>query len=156
MSEENISKNVLYVDDEIHNLNSFRAVFRRSYNVFTAISADEGRKILKENEIHLIITDQRMPEMSGIEFLETIIPDYPNIPRVLLTGYTDISAVIDAINRGSVYKYVQKPWSEEELRATIESALNLHFEIKSKEELTDKLLVTNEQMEFLLRHNSLS
>ncbi len=156
MDEKNTYKNVLYVDDEVHNLNSFRAVFRRTYNVFTALSADEGQKILESNEIHLIITDQRMPEMTGIEFLESIIPIYPNIPRVLLTGYTDITAVIDAINRGSVYKYVQKPWAEEELRSTIESALTLFVETKNKEEITDKLLTTNEQMEFLLRQNSLS
>ncbi|MGC4234367.1 MAG: response regulator [Niabella sp.] len=156
MIEENIYKNILYIDDEIHNLNSFRAVFRRSYNIFTALSADEGRKILKENDIHLIITDQRMPEITGIEFLESIIKDHPHVPRILLTGYTDINAVIDAINKGSVYKYVQKPWSEEELRTTIEEALKLYTSSKNKEELTEKLILTNEQLEFLLRQNLLS
>lgn len=156
MMEENIYKNILYVDDEVHNLNSFRAVFRRSYNIFTASSAEEGRTILKENDIHLIITDQRMPEMTGIEFLESIIKDHPQVPRVLLTGYTDINAVIDAINKGSVYKYVQKPWAEEELRATIEEALKLYAGSKNKDELTEKLILTNEQLEFLLRQNLLS
>jgi len=156
MIEENNYKNILYIDDEVHNLNSFRAVFRRSYNIFTAPSAHEGRKVLQETDIHLIITDQRMPEMTGIEFLESIIKDYPHIPRILLTGYTDINAVIDAINKGSVYKYVQKPWSEEELRATIEDALKLYAFSKNKEELTEKLIITNEQLEFLLRQNLLS
>ncbi|WP_346236073.1 response regulator [Niabella insulamsoli] len=156
MGEENNYKNILYVDDEVHNLNSFRAVFRRSYNIFTALSAEEGRKILAENTIHLIITDQRMPGTTGIEFLESIIKDHPSVPRILLTGYTDINAVIDAINKGSVYKYVQKPWSEEELRSTIENALKLYTTTKSQEELTDKLLTTNEQLEFLLRQNLLS
>lgn len=156
MAENNIYKNILYVDDEIHNLNSFRAVFRRSYNVFTALSAKEGKKILDENTIHLIITDQRMPETTGIEFLESVIKDHPAIPRILLTGYTDINAVIDAINKGSVYKYVQKPWSEEELRETIENALKIYTNSKNKEQLTEKLITTNEQLEFLLRQNLLS
>ena len=97
-----------------------------------------------------------MPEMTGIEFLESIIKDFPAIPRVLLTGYTDINAVIDAINKGSVYKYVQKPWAEEELRETIENALILYSRGKNKEELTEKLITTNEQLEFLLRQNLLS
>lgn len=156
MTEENIFKNILYVDDEIHNLNSFKAVFRRSYTIYTAISSTEARKILSEHEIHLIITDQRMPEETGIEFLESIIHDYPNIPRVLLTGYTDITAVIDAINRGAVYKYVQKPWIEEELKATIDEALNIYKLSRNKKELTEKLLLTNDQLEFLLRQNLLS
>jgi DNA-binding NtrC family response regulator len=156
MAENNIYKNILYVDDEIHNLNSFRAVFRRSYNVFTALSAKEGKTILDENTIHLIITDQRMPETTGIEFLEAIIKDHPAIPRILLTGYTDINAVIDAINKGSVYKYVQKPWSEDELRETIENALKIYTNSKNKEQLTEKLITTNEQLEFLLRQNLLS
>lgn len=156
MGEENIYKNILYVDDEVHNLNSFRAVFRRSYTIFTASSAEEGRQILKENNIHLIITDQRMPETTGIEFLESIIKDFPAVPRILLTGYTDINAVIDAINKGSVYKYVQKPWSEDELRTTIENALKLYNNSKSQEELTEKLISTNDQLEFLLRQNLLS
>lgn len=156
MDENLIYKNILYVDDEIHNLNSFRAVFRRSYTIFTAINAEEGKEILKNNDIHVIITDQRMPEITGIEFLESILKDYPNVPRILLTGYTDINAVIDAINKGSVYKYVQKPWEEEELRKTINEALALYASIKSKDALTDNLLTTNEQLEFLLRQNLLS
>lgn len=156
MSEEQISKNILYIDDEIHNLNSFKAVFRRAYNVYTASSGKEGIEILKTNEIHVIITDQRMPEMTGIEFLESIVKDYPDIPRILLTGYSDINAVIDAINKGSVYKYVQKPWKEELLKETIDEALKLFSLVKGKEELTEKLLLTNEQLEFLLRQNLLS
>ncbi len=149
-------KNILYVDDEVHNLNSFKASFRRDYTVFTAINAMDGRKILEQNEIHVIITDQRMPEMTGIEFLESIIKDFPAPPRILLTGYADITAVIDAINKGSVYKYVQKPWDDEELRATIDGALELYRLKKKKEELTETLMVTNEQLEFLLRQNLLS
>ncbi|GAB3007624.1 hypothetical protein GCM10027051_04510 [Niabella terrae] len=156
MEQTKAYNNILYLDDEVHNLNSFRAIFRRTYKIFTANTAEEARKILNENEIHLIITDQRMPQVTGIEFLESIIPQFPNIPRILLTGFTDINAVIDAINRGSVFKYVQKPWKEEELRETIDAALQIFSAHKNRDHLTEKLVTTNEQLEFLLRQNLLS
>lgn len=147
---------ILYIDDEVHNLNSFKASFRRDYEIFTALSAAEGFRILEDHDIHIIITDQRMPVMTGIEFLEAIIQKYPDPPRILLTGYADIDAVINAINKGSIYKYVQKPWDDDELRETINNALDLYALKKKKEELTEKLIVTNEQLEFLLRQNLLS
>ena len=148
--------NVLYVDDEIHNLNSFKASFRRLFNVFTAESAIDGRKILEEENIQVIITDQRMPVTTGIEFLESIIPHFPDPIRILLTGYADINAVIDAINKGQVYRYIQKPWMEEDLRINIEKAFEIYTLRKENRELTDKLLIANDQLEFLLRQNLLS
>jgi response regulator RpfG family c-di-GMP phosphodiesterase len=147
---------VLYVDDEVHNLNSFKAGFRRLFNVFTAESAVEGRKILESENIHVIITDQRMPVMTGIEFLESIIPQYPDPIRILLTGYADINAVIDAINKGQVYKYIQKPWMDEDLRINIEKAYEIYALRKENRELTEQLLLANKQLEFLLRQNLLS
>ncbi|MFT3903687.1 MAG: response regulator [Niabella sp.] len=148
--------NVLYVDDEVHNLNSFKACFRRDYNVFLAENANEGLKVLEANDIQIIITDQRMPGMTGIEFLESILESYPEPIRMLLTGYADISAVIDAINKGQVYKYVQKPWEEADLRMSIDKALELYYLRKENKELTKKLLEVNEQLEFLLRQRLLS
>ncbi len=148
--------NVLYIDDEIHNLNAFKAVFRRDFNIFLAENAFEAREILRGNEIHVIITDQRMPGMVGTEFLASIIDEYPDIIRILLTGYADINAVIDAINKGQIYKYIQKPWEEEELRSTIQSALELYSMKKNGEDLTKNLMLTNEQLEFLLRQKLLS
>jgi len=147
---------VLYVDDETHNLNSFKAGFRRLFNVFTAVSAAEGRKILETESIQIIITDQRMPVMTGIEFLESIIPDFPDPIRILLTGYADINAVIDAINKGQVYKYIQKPWMDEDLRINIEKAYEIYALRKENRELTEQLLLANKQLEFLLRQNLLS
>lgn len=149
------SINVLYVDDELHNLNSFKAGFRRLFNIFTAESALEGRKILESENIHVIITDQRMPVMTGIEFLESIIPDFPDPIRILLTGYADINAVIDAINRGQVYKYIQKPWMDEDLRINIEKAFEIYSLRKENRELTQQLILANKQLEFLLRQNNL-
>lgn len=148
--------NVLYVDDEVNNLISFKAGFRRLFNVFVAESAIEGRKILATEDIQVVITDQRMPVMTGIEFLESIIPDFPDPIRILLTGYADINAVVDAINKGQVYKYIQKPWLAEDLRINIERAYEIYSLRKENRELTAKLLMTNKQLEFLLRQNLLS
>lgn len=142
---------VLYVDDEINNLNSFKAAFRRDFTIFTAQSAQEGRKILDNNEIGVIITDQRMPLMTGIEFLESILPVYPDTIRILLTGFADINAVMDAINRGQVYKYLVKPWHNEELKMYIQNALEIYHLRKENKELSQKLKLANIELENLLK-----
>jgi response regulator RpfG family c-di-GMP phosphodiesterase len=116
------SISVLYLDDEMHNLTAFRASFRRNFNVFTAINAIDAKEVLEKEDIHVIVTDQRMPVTTGVDFLESIIPLFPKPIRILLTGYADINAVIDSINRGHVYSYIQKPWSEEELKTSIQKA----------------------------------
>ncbi|WP_226389867.1 response regulator [Penaeicola halotolerans] len=148
--------NILYVDDEVNNLHSFKAAFRKDYNVFVAESGLEGQKILAENPIEIIITDQRMPGMTGVEFLETIIPLYPEPIRILLTGYTDIQAVIDAINKGQVYHYITKPWEEQYLKNIIKNAYEMFALRKENKELTKSLIRANEQLEFLLRQKLLS
>src|SRR3984885_758200 len=146
-----MSYGVLYVDDEINNLNSFKAAFRRDFDIYTAQSAREGRKILESNEIGVIITDQRMPVMTGIEFLESIIPVYPDTIRILLTGFSDVNAVMDAINRGQVYKYLVKPWADEELRMYIKNAIELYHLRKENRELANKLELANKQLENLTK-----
>jgi response regulator RpfG family c-di-GMP phosphodiesterase len=148
--------NILFVDDEVHNLNAFKASFRRSFNVFTAESAKEAMPILAEHAIQIIITDQRMPQMSGVEFLESILEAYPDPIRILLTGYADIAAVIDAINKGQVYLYITKPWQETELKLYIEKAFEVFQLRKENKELTKKLLIVNEQLEFMLRQKLIS
>ena len=148
-----VSINVLYVDDEVYNLTAFRAGFRRDFNIFTAESAAEGLKILRTEDIHVIVTDQRMPVTTGIEFLESIIPEFPEPIRILLTGYADINAVIDAINKGHVYKYIQKPWSDTDLKMNIEKAFEIYTLRKENRELTERLIISNKQLEYLLRQN---
>src|SRR6185312_5301415 len=101
---------VLYIDDESHNLTAFMAEFRRYYNVFTTTSAREAIGILQKNDIDVIITDQRMPEMTGVQFLEAVISEFPNPVRMILTGFSDIDAITKAINTGSVLRYITKPW----------------------------------------------
>ncbi len=148
--------NILYVDDEVNNLISFKATFRLRYKIFTAESARDAMKILDEHNIHIIITDQRMPEMTGVEFLVNILETHPDPIRILLTGYADLNAVIDAVNKGKIYHYLSKPWNEEELNNTILQAFEIYKNRKDEKEITDKLQVTNDQLEFLLRQKLLS
>lgn len=154
IKEEKIK--ILYVDDEENNLQAFKASFRRDYKVFIAISAQEAREFLKTQEVDIIITDQRMPEETGVDFLASIIPLYPDPIRILLTGYTDIQAVIDAINKGQVYHYLTKPWEEDYLRTVIKNAFEIYALRKENKKLTEDLIKSNDQLEFLLRQNLLS
>jgi response regulator RpfG family c-di-GMP phosphodiesterase len=147
---------VLYVDDEVNNLQAFKATFRRDYKIFLAESAKNGREILLKEDINVIITDQRMPEENGVDFLESIIPMHPDPMRILLTGYTDIQAVIDAINKGKVYHYLTKPWEEDYLRTVVKNAYEVYSLRKENKQLTDSLIKANDQLEFLLRQNLLS
>ncbi len=140
---------VLYVDDEINNLNSFKAAFRRDFEIYTAQSAREGRKVLDSNEIGVIITDQRMPGMTGIEFLESILAIYPDTIRILLTGFSDMNAVMDAINRGQVYKYLVKPWQNDELKLYIQNALEIYHLRRENKDLAHKLQLANKELELL-------
>jgi response regulator RpfG family c-di-GMP phosphodiesterase len=148
--------NILYVDDEVNNLISFKATFRIKYNVFTAESGEEAIKLLKDNTINVIITDQRMPGMTGVEFLESILQEHPDPMRLLLTGYADMNAVIDAVNKGKIFHYLSKPWNEEELDMTIQRAYEIYNKRIAEKELNDKLTISNEQLEFLLRQKLLS
>ncbi len=157
MGDDNLKKiSVLYVDDEEHNLMSFKATFRIKYKVFTAISGEEAIKIMDSEKIEIIITDQRMPNMTGVQFLESILDRHPDPMRILLTGYADLNAVIDAVNKGKIFHYLTKPWNEEELDSTIQRAFDVYKLRKEEKELTEKLGVTNSQLEFLLRQQLLS
>ena len=154
--ESQIKINVLYVDDEEQNLVSFKASFRRYFSIFTANSASDAQKILKENIIHVLITDQRMPETTGTELLAKAVLDYPDQIRILLTGYTDIEALKDAVNRGHIFRYLEKPWNDDELRKTIEDSFHVYNIKKEQDELNKKILLTNEQLEFMLRQKLIS
>jgi DNA-binding NtrC family response regulator len=111
---------------------------------------------MKQKDFELIITDQRMPGMTGVEFLSSIIKDHPDPIRILLTGYADIQAVIDAVNKGQIYQYVSKPWDEQQLRVIISNAFEIFSLRRENKELMKSLLRANEQLEFLLRQKLLS
>jgi class 3 adenylate cyclase len=142
---------ILYVDDEEHNLISFEATFRKEYKVQTAKSAEEGISIMRENDIRLVITDQRMPEMTGIQFLEKIAPEFPDTIRMILTGFSDIGVIVEAINSGRVFRYITKPWDENELRMTIENAKQMFDLQASNRELMISLQQKVEEQEKTLR-----
>jgi len=154
MEDKKIS--ILYVDDEENNLFSFKATFRLKYKVFTAISGAEAIDLVKNNPIDIIITDQRMPEMTGVEFLEKIIEINAAPMRILLTGYTDMAAVVDAVNKGKIFHYLNKPWSEKELDDTIQHAYEVYMERQKIIETNAKLESSNDQLEFMLRQKLLS
>jgi response regulator RpfG family c-di-GMP phosphodiesterase len=154
MSAEKIS--VLYVDDEENNLFSFKATFRIKYQVHTAISGAEALRILETKPVHIIITDQRMPEMTGVEFLEKVLVKYPDPMRILLTGYADMGAVVDAVNKGKIFHYLAKPWNEEELDITITRAYQKYVEKIELKDMNEKLSDSNDQLEFMLRQKLLS
>jgi class 3 adenylate cyclase len=146
--------NVLYVDDEINNLNSFRAALRRHYNVFTAESGEEGIDIISKNDIHVVVTDQRMPNMTGVQFLQHIPTEQDNI-RIILTGFSDIESIIEAINTGKVYRYITKPWDKEELKITIDNAVETVMLRRSNKKLISELQANNEHLEEKVRNRTL-
>ncbi len=127
---------VLYVDDEQNNLNSFRSTFRRDYRIYTANNAVEALKSLKSHsDIKVIISDQRMPDVTGVEFFEKIRYIYPNKVRIILTGYSDIKAVMDAINKGQVYRFIDKPWNNNLVKLAIQDGIDL---FNTRHSLADK------------------
>ena len=112
---------VLYIDDEANNLVGFKANFRMDYNVLVADSADAGMEMLiKHPDVKVILCDQRMPNKTGVQFFEEVTQRFPAPVRMLITGYTDIESVINAINRGHIFRYITKPWQETDVRAAIE------------------------------------
>ena len=114
---------ILYVDDEKSNLRVFKSLFKKLFNVYVTEHVSEAFEILKDNEIHLVITDQRMPEMTGTEFLEKMIVDYPDMISIILTGFTDIEVIKRAVNKVGIYKYITKPWDFGEMKSTIDKAM---------------------------------
>lgn len=154
--EENQKIRILYLDDEVNNLESFKANFRKVYEIYTAETAPAAMQLLKDHEIEIIITDQRMPNTTGVEFLESVIEEYPDPIRMLLTGYADIEAVIDAINKGKIYHYTTKPFNADELKITIDKAYEVYSLRKENKELMKSLLQVNSQLEFMLRQKLIS
>lgn len=152
--EEKIS--ILFVDDEENNLHSFKATFRQKYRIHTAISGKEGLEILEEFPIDIIITDQRMPEMSGIEFLEKATEINPDAIRIIMSGYSEFTVVKEAINKGKVFYYLDKPWVENEIEEIIVLAYAVLVERKKSKMKTDELEELNQYLEFLLRQKLLS
>lgn len=138
---------LLYVDDEATNLRVFKSNFRKYFNVFTTTNPLEAVDILRDNDIQVIVTDQRMPEMTGTELLERILPDHPDLIKIILTGFTDIEAIKDGINRCGIYKYITKPWNFEEMKGVLERGLESYQEAIDSEDHIKGLEDTNVELE---------
>jgi len=143
---------LLFVDDEKNILSSLKRLFRsEGYAIYLANSGAEGLEILDKEKIDLVISDMRMPEMNGAEFLEKVAKKWPKITRILLTGYSEVSATIDAVNKGNIYKYISKPWEDNDIKLTVKNAL----ESQEIEKERDRLLVlTRQQNEELKEFNT--
>jgi DNA-binding NtrC family response regulator len=125
-----ISKpNILFLDDEVRIVNALQALFRADYNVFTATDPRMALNIVKENTIHVVVSDQRMPGMLGVEVLRQIKEASPGTMRLLLTGYSDLEGIVGSVNEGEVFRYVNKPWNNDAIRSTIRLAAEVALKV---------------------------
>lgn len=130
---------LLIVDDEPEVLASLRSMFRRDYHVHAANRAEEALALLRTQEVHVVVSDQRMPGMSGTEFLARVRAEFPDVIRLMITGYADIESVIDAINRGNVYRYISKPWDPAELESIVRQAVDQYELVADRRRLLKEL-----------------
>lgn len=145
---EKAKNTILYVDDDEYNLMLFTEFMKQDYNVLTALSSAEGYSLLKENSIKVLITDQRMPEETGLEFIDRITPEFPDIIKIIFTAHVDHESALKAINQGGIYRYVMKPWNFQEMTQTLQNAIcefdlraenqNLIKQLKSKNAVLEK------------------
>ena len=154
---------VLLVDDEENILHSLKRLLRKEeYRLFTASSSAEGLKILEGNDIHLVISDQRMPKVSGTEFLAQVKERHPDSIRIILTGYTDVDSITESINKGHIYKFFLKPWNDQGLKLEIKKALEQYDLIQANKKLNKKvgeqnlaLKKINENLEMLVKERTM-
>jgi len=145
MTEE--KSRILYVDDEVINLRNFKALFRRRYQIFTVTSGQEALELLKNEHIDVLVTDQMMPSMTGLELLKIVNKQYPDMLLMILTGYSEMSVIKEAINECGIYCYLNKPWEKELLERTFERALEHQKLIREREKLIVLLNKHNEELE---------
>jgi DNA-binding NtrC family response regulator len=135
------NRTILFVDDEEKVLKSLqRGLMDEPYNLLFANSGKEALKILENNEVHIIVTDMRMPEMSGLELLRIVKDKYPQIVRLVLSGYTQVTTLLTAINQGEIFKFITKPWKlEEEFKSVLQQAVDYYNLRNERDELLKEL-----------------
>ncbi len=140
---------LLIVDDESNVLRSLkRLLFETDYRVLTAESGDEGLKMFEnESSIQLVVSDYRMPEMNGVEFLKRVKELHPDTIRIILSGYADVIAIVEAINDGQVYKFISKPWNDQDLLTTVMRAFEQYSLVQENRHLNEELLKRNKELE---------
>ena len=122
---------ILFVDDEEHIVKTLKSLFRNKYDIYTATSAMEALGIVTNDHIHVVVSDQRMPEMQGIELLREIKALSPTTMRLMLTGYSDLDAILGSINTGEIFRYIYKPWDNDEIKKTIDLAASVGLKIEA-------------------------
>ncbi|MBI5848955.1 MAG: response regulator [Nitrospirae bacterium] len=138
---------ILCVDDEPNVLNALKRLFLdNDYLIFTALSAPEGISILEREHVQLVISDYRMPSMNGVEFLREVYKRWPDTVRIVLSGYADASSIVAAINEGHIYKFIPKPWNDDELKITISNSIERYFLLKQNSELSAELTKKNTEL----------
>jgi len=137
---------ILYVDDLRTNLVLFQATFENDFNIILADSAMKALEILKEQEIQVLVTDQRMPDMTGTELLEIVAVEYPEIRRFLLTAFTDFETVVEAVNKGHIHGYINKPLQADEVRIAIKNSLEIYYLRKKNEQIMQQLEKANHEL----------
>lgn len=144
---------ILFVDDEANILSSLKRLFRPfGYRIFTAEGGAQGLEILSRENVDLVVSDMRMPEMNGAQFLEKVREQWPDTVRILLTGYAEIGATIDAINKGQIYRYVAKPWEDNDIALTVKHALQQKMLEREKQRLEALTQRQNEELKDLNAH----
>ena len=141
---------ILIVDDEKDNLEALRRLLRGDFEITITTSPFDALKLVQQNEYYVIVSDQRMPEMTGVELLEKVKNVCPSTTRILLTGYTDIDSVIGAINRGNIYRYIAKPWDPAELKITLKQAAEAFHLKRELERKNEALVLSNQQLQSAL------
>lgn len=134
-------RTVLFVDDEVRLLRSIeRGMLDEPYHLLFAESGKEGLKLLAENEVHVLVTDMRMPEMTGLELLKQVKEQYPQIVRLVLSGYTQASTLLTAINQGEIFRFITKPWKmEEDFKPAIQQAVEQYNREAERDRLMAQL-----------------
>jgi CheY-like chemotaxis protein len=145
---EDTPQTLLLVDDEPNTLSALRRMFRREpYEILMAGSGTEGLQLLQDHDVGVIISDYRMPEMTGVEFLRAVKSLYPDTLRIVLSGFTDLQSVTAAVNEGAVYKFLTKPWDDAELREITREAFRLHALQCENRRLNEELRTANTELE---------
>ena len=146
---------ILCVDDEPNVLNSVRRLFLdEEYEVFTAPTAQAGLEILDQEHIHIVISDYRMPNMNGVEFLREVRTRWPDTVRIVLSGYADMAAIVSAINEGEIYRFIPKPWNDDDLKVTVANAIERYHLLVKNAELSAELVKVNEELKGVLEEKS--
>jgi len=141
--------NVLYLDDDEDILVSYECIHRFDFNIFTTSSAKKAKEIIETNDIHIIIGDQRMPDITGLEFFASIIDKHPEPIRILLTGCSDIETIISYSNFNLIYGCLYKPFTPEEMKLVIKNAAEVYFLRKEKKRLLNRIATTMNEIEFI-------